>query len=219
MSIATEPFLTVLPPDPCGLAEKDKQTFAAICAEVEAIDSVREASEKCGAATDRVAKLRGAHVQMNARGKALFEHTAALRDRLDAALVDEYAGGEAPVDAAALILELTAAEGERAAVLRALARLVEHVTPLASITQLKAESALLQGRADELKRIANERIAHTAELLRGAAEFESGLTLNVRSTLTGLILGYAEELAARSNELAVAVIEQERAYQRTNAST
>ncbi|MGA2115438.1 MAG: hypothetical protein ABSH56_11900 [Bryobacteraceae bacterium] len=217
MSIATEPFLTVLPPDPTALAEKDQVTFAAICAEVEAVDSVREAREKNETTTDRVVKLKHAHSLMNARCAALFEHIAAVRDKLDTGLVDQYAGGGAPVDAAALILDLTAAQGERDALMRALARLVQHVTPLATIAQMKAEAALFSGRADQLKRIANDRIARTAELLRGAAEFESGLTIDTRSTLSGFILGYAEELAARSNELSLAVIEQQRIYQRMNA--
>jgi hypothetical protein len=214
-----QPFLTVLPPGADDLAEKDRQTFDAICAEIEAIGSVREAREKSEKATGRVSALKQGHVAMNRHGKELFEHVTVTRDKLDAALVEQYAGSGEPVDVAPLLADLTAAQGEREALMRALARLVERLSPLAEIARLKAEADLFMGRSDHLKRIASERIAKTAELLREAAAFESGVVLDLRGSLSGYIQAAAESLTIRSVEAAGQAIEQERVYRRMNAPT
>lgn len=103
--------------------------------------------------------------------------------------------------------------------MRALARLAQHVTPLAEIAQLQGEADLYKLRSEELKRAAEERKVRTAELLREAAEFESGLTLDVRSTLTGFLLSYADSLLGRSVEASIAARQQETAYRRMNAPT
>jgi hypothetical protein len=209
-------FLTVLPGEPEGLGEKNAAEFKAICEEVERIAAVQEAREKYEAATDRVAKLKTANIQMNKRGKELFERIAVAKEKLESGLVEYYASGGNPVDAAELFNDVMVSEGERGAIMRGLTRLGTHLAPLAAVAQLRAEADLLTGRADQLKRVANERIAKTAELLRAAAEFESGLTIDTRKSLSGVILAYAESLASRSVEASAAAFEQERLYRRLN---
>jgi hypothetical protein len=213
----TEPFLTILPADADALAEKDQATYQAILNEVETVTSVQEAREKHEAACDRVAKLKAAHLAMNRRGKELFDRVSVAQAALETGLVEQYADSGAPVDAAGLFADYTVAQGERDAVMCGLARLMEHVKPLAEIAQLKAEATLFMGRADQLKRIVQERISKTVELMRGAAEFESGIVMDTRSTISGQLLAYAEALQGRSVEAALAANEQERAYNRANA--
>ena len=216
-SLHDDCFLTVLPPEPGGLAEKDRATFDAIVVAVEAIPSVRDAREKFDAATDRSAKLKTAFFAMNKRGKVLTENLTVARAALEDGLIEQYAGSGAPVDGARLFTAFNVAAGEREALMRALARLAQHVTPLAEIAQLQGEADLYKLRSEELRRAAEERKVRTAELLREAAEFESGLTLDVRSTLTGFLLSYADSLLGRSVEASIAARQQETAYRRMNA--
>jgi len=215
---APQPWhLTIMPPDIGALAEKDQATFQKVCEDVEQIASVREAREKHETAVDRLAKLQAAYFQINKRGKALGDRVTAARAALEDGIIESYIGGES-VDAAALFMEFTAAQGESGALTRALERLCMHVTPLAEIARLKAEADLLTARGAELKRIATERITKTAEMLRDAAEFESGLTIDTRSTLTGKIMDYAASLVGQGARSASQAQEQEIAYRRANVA-
>ena len=212
------PFLSVFPPDIAGLAEKDQAAFDAICAEVEAIDSVRTAREAHAAASARVAALNTADRAMNKRAKELFDIATKTRLSLETGLIDFFADGGDPVDSAGLFAGYATAQAERDGLMKAVARLVEHVRPLAEIAQLRAEAGVFMDRATQLKRIAEERVRKTSELLREVSGFENGLTVDLRSTLTGRIQAYAEALEGRSVEAAVAANGQERTYERLHVT-
>lgn len=209
-----EPFLTILPPNVDTLAEKDQQTFQDLMEACEATAEVTAAREAYEAASARVSKLHAAHGAMNRRGGDLHQAVVAAKDALEGGLIEEYAESGKPVDASALFTKYTVAQGERDALMRALQRLAEHATPLAEIADLRAEAAVFRARASHLKRIAEDRIQKTAELMREAAEFESGLVMDTRSTLTGQLFAFAETLAGRSAQAAGTALDRQLQYDR-----
>jgi hypothetical protein len=199
------------------LAEKDQQTFQDLMEACEATTEVTAAREAHEAASARVSKLHAAHGAMNRRGGDLHEAVVAAKDALEGGLIEQYAESGRPVDASALFTKYAVAQGERDALMRALSRLAEHATPLAEIADLRAEAAVFKARAEHLKRVAEERIQKTAELMREAAEFESGLVMDTRSTLTGQLFAFAETLAGRSVQAACTANDRQFTYNRMYA--
>ena len=212
-----EPFLTVLPPEVDSLAEKDAATFRDILETCEATPAVTEAREAYEAASARVSKLHAAHGAMNRRGTELFDAVVAAKDALEGGLIEQFAESGKPVDASALFTRYIVAQGERDALIRALARLAEHVTPLAEIANLRAEAAVFMARAAHLKGIVEDRIKKTAELMREAAEFEGGLVMDTRSTLSGQLQAFAETLEGRSVQAACTADSRQFTYNRMYA--
>jgi hypothetical protein len=212
MTLAPEKaFLTVSTPE--GLSDADQQIFQRIHDEVESL--VTEAREKHEQASARVARLNLAHAAINKRGLELFKQIAEAKAALENGLIEQYTGDAGPADVAALFTAHLVANGERAALMAALVKLVQDMIPLADIGQARAEAALYQARSDEFQRIGRARLEHTAALLREACEFEGGgLTIDKRSTLSGYILAYAENLASRANELLATANKAEDAHQR-----
>jgi|SRR5579884_2289446 len=193
--------LTVLPPDMEGLDERNRKLFETALADVEGIDSVQSAREAFEAATDRDARLRAAQLKMYSRGRELVEVVGAANRALEAGLIEQFAASGAPVDSSGLFRDLLVAEAESGALTRAIEVLVQREIPLANIAKLRAESALFKARAQQFDRIADERIAKTAELLREAAEYEAGLAIDTRTTLSGAIRAYARMLENQGTNL------------------
>jgi hypothetical protein len=90
---------------------------------------------------------------------------------------------------------------------------VEHLLPEAEIATLEAEARLLQQRSSEITKIANERFEKTAGLLREAAEFESGMAIDIRATFSGFLLNYAADLKGKSIDRAKSAAESKRRHQ------
>lgn len=193
--------LTVLPPDMEGLDERNRKLFEKALADVEEAESVQSARETFESVADRDAKLRAAQLKMYQRGKELVEAVGTANRVLEAGLIEQFANSGTPVDSSGLFRDLLVAEAESGALTRIIKILVQREIPLANIAKLRSESDLCKARAQQFDRIADERQAKTAELLREAAEYEAGLAIDTRTTLSGCIRAYARMLENQATEL------------------
>src|SRR5262249_37613205 len=84
---------------------------------------------------------------------------------------------------------------------RALERLVEHLTPLAEIAQLRTEAHALAARGRALDRIAHERAEKVLSQLRDPGSEEMGPPVDLSKGVAGALLAHAGEMKRRSIEL------------------
>jgi hypothetical protein len=75
---------------------------------------------------------------------------------------------------------------------------VERLTPEAEMAHLEATAEVFLAHARELRRIAEERIRHTARLMADAAQHEGEIVFDPRKTVSGLLTLHAEELERRA---------------------
>jgi hypothetical protein len=83
---------------------------------------------------------------------------------------------------------------------RALQRLVEHLTPLAEIRKLRAESHALLTRAKGIEGLAHQRAEKLLEQLRDAVSDEVVLPVDLSKGVSGALLSQAAELKRRALE-------------------
>jgi hypothetical protein len=210
MNIAETPTITVLPQECSQSAATEK--FNEALASVELAPSVAESRTEFGAAEKRYAELTGTIGPLNNRGKQLTDELAALHQRIGDDFLAQFAAeGKATVANADLDC-LTRNHAESRAVSQVLDRLGVNLVPEALIAKLSTESRVIFARAEELERVAAERFERTAELLRGAAEFESGIVINTQSSLSGVMVEHAKELRVKGLELARRAEEERRKY-------
>jgi hypothetical protein len=153
---------------------------------------VSEARRANGVAEMEVNRLRGAHRELLGRSKKLREDSQSVAGRLESALID---GGELT---ATQLDNLVRLEADQRATMRAVERIVERLTPAAEMAHLEAAAALFLAQARELRRVADERIRHTARLMADAAQHEGEIVFDPRKTVSGLLTLHAEELERRA---------------------
>ena len=213
MNINT-PNVSILPADGEAASAATIQRFDEVLAAVERSGAVTKTRREFETSRKRHAVLRSAQNALNRHSKELFDRVIAARREVEDGLLAQFTGEGPEVQARGLIQALLLEQAESSAVCSVLERTVEHLIPCANITQLETESRLLFARAVEVMRIADERFEKTAELLRGATEYESGIAIDIRSTFSGSLLSYAEQLKLQSVNRAREAEEQKRQYGR-----
>jgi hypothetical protein len=84
-----------------------------------------------------------------------------------------------------------------------LERLVEHLTPLAQIAQLRAEAHALATRGRALERIAHERAEKVLSQIREAVSEEMVLPVDMSKGVAGALLSRAGQIKRRGIEISV----------------
>jgi hypothetical protein len=163
-----------------------------IVSEAAGAADAKAARQICDAAEKEVHRLRGAHRELQGRSKKLRDDSHATAGRLETALIQ---GGELT---AAQLDNFTRLEAEQRATMRAMERIVERLAPAAEMAQLEAAADAFLAHARELRRVAEERIKHTARLMADAAEHEGEIVFDPRKTVSGLLTLHAEELERRA---------------------
>ena len=187
MNLTETPSISVLPSDPEASARAARAQFDQVMADVEIAEGVAQELAVFESATKRLADLKAARDGLNKRGKYLTEQLISAQMRLEGGLLAQFAEGGAEADVTAMVQAIQQERTESAAVTNVLRRLAEELIPGAYVAQLRAESRLFWARAAELTRVADERFEKTAELLRSATEFESGISIDVRATFSRLL--------------------------------
>lgn len=124
---------------------------------------------------------------MNLRARELTARVTSANERLEDGLLRQS-------DVSGLLGSVLVEQAELSAVSRVAGKLVENLIPHAAIARLDAEARLFSARADEVASIAHARFERTAELMRAAADHESGISVDIKSTFSGALLSYADEL-------------------------
>lgn len=212
MRLADAPFLTISPPT--GLGAGDQETAAAILAEVEQVAGVVAAREAFDADMARVDRFGAAIPRFNAAAHDALARVNEAKSKLTTRLIAEFTMEAGAADDTPLVVQCSVDRERYAALNRALLQLTTVELPQAEIAKLKSEAALLQLRSDEIKARAEARLQRLTELLRTAAEAESGLTIDVPSTLSGWLLTLSENLADEANSAAALALEKTRAFER-----
>jgi hypothetical protein len=154
--------------------------------------AVSAARKVCDAAEGEVGRLRYSHRGLLERSKKLREDAQSVAVRLETALID---GGELT---AAQLDNLVRLEAGQRATMRAVERIVERLVPAAEMAHLEAAAEAFLAHARELRRVAAERIQHTARLMAEAAHHEGEIVFDPRKTVSGLLALHAEELERRA---------------------
>lgn len=198
MNIAHTPTITVLPPNG---SPTTTEKFNEALASVELAPSVAEARAEFEAANKRYADLVNTIGPLNIRGKQLIDELAVLHERIGDDFLAQFAADGKGTVANAELDCLARNHAESRAVTQVLNRLGSLLIPTAFIAKLSTESRVLFARAMELDRVAEKRFEHTAELVRSAAEFETGLTFDITASFTGALVEHAKNLRAKGLEL------------------
>jgi hypothetical protein len=161
---------------------------------------VVEAAAAQKTAESRLADLHAAARTLNEAAKALnTEITAATEGALDG-LIQSAAQGKPDFgksrDVAFLEQQSRLASG-------ALERLVEYLTPLAQIAQLRAEAHAMATRGRALEHIAHERAERVLSRLREAVSEEMVLPVDMSKGVAGAVLSRAGQIKRRSVEISV----------------
>jgi hypothetical protein len=199
--------MKILPSDLSEVRERTQARFEQICDTLGEALSVQKAQDLLSEQMTRLARLRAAQVELQKRSKILFDRTLAYQRKIE----DRFIEGE-EADARSL-REIVLAEAEQKSVTGAIARLVEHAIPITTVSSLRAREVWLLEKARELMRISEERMEKAIAMLGEAAEFEGGITVDVRNTLSGLLVSHAEELEREAAAAAAEADELERRYQ------
>lgn len=212
MSLPKSTIVNVLASDLSVQSEQTRSRFEEIAAQADQTEAVRQAIERHSAANDRLAKLKTTQAALQKRSKALFDRNAEAQKAIETYLIEDGLSGK-KLEIEKLAREVLLAEAEQRAVTRAVARLVENDIPQAFLAALRTRAALLEARSAELLKIARERIEKSIGMLGEAAEFEGGITVDIKSTLSGMLQTRADELDREAASIVREAMEYERRYQ------
>jgi hypothetical protein len=166
-------------------------------------------------AAHRAAEASVRDLQTAAR--TLNEHARELREQASQAaagalgkLIESAALGGKPDYSQAP--KLAALEQRERLTGRALERVVEHLTPLAQIARLRAESHALLTRARAMEQIAQERAEKVLNELRQAVADEVVLPVDMSKGVAGALLTQAAALKRLAVDAAMNADQMERAY-------
>jgi hypothetical protein len=159
---------------------------------------VAEAAGSLKAAEAHLANLQTAARTLNQEAKALNEEIAAATEGALDALIQSAAQGRPDFDKSRDVPPL---EFKNRLASRALERLVEHLTPLAQIAQLRAEAQALATRGRALEGIAHERAEKVLSQIREAVSEEMVLPVDMSKGVAGALLTRAGEMKRRSVEV------------------
>jgi hypothetical protein len=172
------------------IQDLQKRVDAAL-GEAEDDPAVVEASATHRNAEEAVRRLQSAGRILNDHAKALREQIAASAGRAIEKLIESAAEGKPDY---AQLSGLAAIEHKDRITGRAIERLVEHLTPLAQIARLRAESHALLTRAKAVERIAQQRAERVLNQLRDAVSDEVVLPVDMSKGVSGALLAQAAEM-------------------------
>jgi uncharacterized Ntn-hydrolase superfamily protein len=143
------------------------------------------------AAETALRSLQTANRVLNEHAKELREQMAALAGRaLDALIESAASGGKTDYKQAGA---LPALEHKDRLTGKAIARVVEHLTPLAQIARLRAEAHALITRAKAIETAARQRAEKVLGQLRDAVSEEVVLPVDMSKGVAGALLSQASE--------------------------
>ena len=159
---------------------------------------VADADARKKAAEASLEDLRTAARALNNQGKTLREEIAAATETALDKLIRSASKGEPDFGKSPLVTTL---EHKDRLVSRALERLVEHLTPLAEIAQLRSQAHAFAARGRALERIAHDRAEKVLSQLREAVSEEMVLPVDMSKGVAGAVLARAGEIKRRSVEI------------------
>ena len=151
----------------------------------------------------------GARV-LNAQAKELREHIASASAKTLDKLI-ESAAAEGKLDYATAA-NLAGLEHRDRLVGRAVERVVERLTPLAQMAQLRAEAHAFMAQAKAMEGMAQQRAEKLLGQLREAVSEEVVLPIDMSKGVAGALLTQAAELKRRALEASVNADRIEKAY-------
>ncbi|HXP83497.1 MAG TPA: hypothetical protein VN841_02180 [Bryobacteraceae bacterium] len=166
-------------------------------------DSQPEVVEAAGlnqTAEAHLAELHAAARTLNQHAKALNEEIAAATEGALDALIQSAAQGKPDFGKSR---DVAALEQKNRLASSALERLVEHLTPLAQIGQLRAKAHALATRGRALERIAHERAEKVLSRMREAVSEEMVLPVDMSKGVAGAVLSRAGQIKRRAIEISV----------------
>jgi len=176
---------------------------------------VAKASEEYQAAESSFRALQLASRSLNAQVKELREQRAAALGKAIDKLIESMAG-IAPKPDYARLQDLAAIEQKEKLANKAIERLVEHLTPLALIARLRAESRAHDVRARAIEAAAQQRAERVLHQLRDAVSDEIVLPVDLSKGVAGALMNHAAELKRLGREAADNAERIERSYLETN---
>lgn len=169
-------------------------------AQAESQAEVLAAIEAQTAAETRLAELQAAARILNQEAKALGEEIAASTEGALDGLIQSAARGKPDFGK---LREVTVLEQKNRLASRALERLVEHLTPLAQVAQLRAEAHAMATRGRALERIAHDRAEKVLSQIRQAVSEEMVLPVDMSKGVAGALLSRAGQIKRRAIEISV----------------
>jgi hypothetical protein len=161
---------------------------------------VAEAAALNKTAEAQLADLKAAARTLNQHAKALNEQIAAATEAALDGLIQSAAQGKPDFTKSR---DVAALEQKSRLAGRGLERLVEHLTPLAQIAQLRAEAHALATRGRALERIAHERAEKVLSQIREAVSEEMVLPVDMSKGVAGALLSRAGQIKRRGIEISV----------------
>jgi len=200
--------------DQQALAEDLQKRLEEAVEQAVAKPEVDAASAAYAAAESTLRGLQQATRALNAHVKELREQMAAASAKALDKLIESASGGAKP-DFSRLA-DLTALEQKEKLANKAIERLVEHLTPLALVARLRAESESHLVRAKALEAAAQQRAERVLGQLRDAVSDEIVLPVDMSKGVAGALMNNAAELQRLAREAAENAARIEKTYVETN---
>jgi hypothetical protein len=197
LDLRETPVVTIAPPGEPG-ANDIEQKLKAVETEAGKAETVAAARRTYDSAAARRTHLERVRDALNRHVAKINGSLKRADGEIEAALIGQYLEGGGVADIGGIVDLMLHNQAERKAALSVIERIVEDRLPAALAAELQLRGDWLWVLAEELSRIAHERFEKTADMLRGATEFESGLCVDIRSTFSGVILARAESLRDES---------------------
>jgi hypothetical protein len=175
---------------------------------------VRQAVLEHQATDAAVQKLQSAAQVLNAASKELRSQMGTARGRAWDRLIDSAAESGKPDFAQAT--QLASVEHRERLTGQAIEHLVEHLTPVAQVARLRAESHALLTRAKAMERMAQQRAERILEQLHTAVSDEVVLPVDMSKGVAGALLAHATGLRRRAIEAAANADQLETWYMQRN---
>ena len=172
---------------------------------------VVEATEAEALARNRLERLRAAERTLSRQAKESRERMAELSEKSLEILVEAAASGK-KLEFKKLD-EMAAGEVQIRTLGQAIAKLAEHLIPLAQVGGLREEAHALEARARALERIAQERAEKVLAQLRGAVTDEVVLPVDLSKGVAGALLARAAGLKRCAVQISENADRIERSYQ------
>ena len=172
--------------------------------------AVVDASQAHHAAEELVSSLHTAARTLNETAREMrAQSSAVLAKTLEKLIKSAASGGKPDYSHASRFGE---SENRERLTGRALERVVEHLTPLAQVARLRAESHALLTRARAIEEAAQQRAEKVLGQLRGAVSDEMVLPVDMSKGVAGALLSHAVELKRRAVVAATGADEIEKRY-------
>lgn len=193
------------------LAQDLKTRVEEAVQQAEGQPEVAEAADAERTARNRLDRLRAAERALSRQAKESRERIAELAEKVLEILVEAAASGK-KLEFKKLD-EMAAGEAQIRTLGQAIARLAEHLIPVAQVASLREEAHALEARARALERIAQERAEKVLEQLRGSVSEEMVLPVDLSKGVAGALLARSAGLKRCAVQISENADRMERAYQ------